>query len=597
MWLSEKGGSASNGAALCNFRKQSMAPTDDFNLARFRKLTPEQLAKLPRATMEKAMGAATELLIRKERAKHEAPGGLIEFVKYFWDVLEPARPFVDGWVLRGMCQHLEAVTDGRIKRLLINVSPGSMKSLLVNTFWPAWEWGPKNKPNLRYTSFSYAAHLTERDNGRMRDLIKNVKFQRMYGDRFKLTKEGQELLQTDKTGWKFATSVLGVGTGVRGDRILLDDPHNVAEGESDKVRNSTVTWFEETMSNRLSDNDGAIVVIMQRVHDQDVSGIILDPERGHKYVHFCVPYDFDPERARPTVIGWNDPRTVAGEPAWPERFSETFLAPFRRNSFMWAGQYLQTPQVRGGNIFKTEWWKKYDLKGAKSIAPSKFDYIVGSLDTALTEKTQNDPSAMTVWGVFVDPKDRTTKAVLLAAWEKHLQLSGGEAAKQRQNELDHEWILRTKDKWGLSEWVQFTCRQFKVHRLLIESTAAGHPLAQELTRLARGQWANQLQPPKGDKEARAHSVTFLFTDELVYALGDYIEQDDGTKEWEFRKFATLAIAQCARFPKGRDDIVDTVAQCLRHLRDTNSLARRVEIQEAEDDERQYQRELEPLYPG
>lgn len=566
----------------------------------FKNVTAESLKKLSDEDLVKLARLATEYHIKVNREKQEAPGGLIEFVKYFWDILEPNRKFVDGWALRAMCLHLEAVTRGEIKRLLMNVSPGSMKSLLVNTFWPAWEWGPMNKPNMRYVSFSYAAHLTERDNGRMKELVKSPKYQRLYGSRFKLTKEGQELLATDKTGWKFASSIGGVGTGERGDRVLLDDPHNVAEGESDKVRSSTVTWFEETMSNRLTDDNGAIIVIMQRVHDADVSGAILDPDKARNYVHLCIPYDYDPDRHCRTKIGWSDPRSVAGEPAWPERFTEDFLRPFRRNQFMWSGQYQQSPEVRGGNIFKTEWWLKYSMGGKKGLPPLNFDYIVGSLDTALTEKKSNDPSAMTVWGVFRDPKDGITKGLLLTAWEKHLGLSGGEAAKQREYEPDNAWINRTKDKWGLSEWVLFTCKTYKVHRLLIESTAAGHPLAQELTRLvSRGNFACQLQPPKGDKEARAYSVTFLFTDELIAAPGDYVESDvEGQPAtWEFRKFAQLAIKQCARFPRGRDDIVDTITQALRHLRDVNALARKIEIREAEDDEHRVYKDPEPLYPG
>src|SRR5882672_4660812 len=91
-------------------------------------------------------------------------GGLIAFVRYFWHILEPETPFVDGWVLWAMCEHLEAVTAGKITRLLINVPPGSMKSLLVNVFWPAWEWGPMGKSHFRYVTFSYSASLTERDN-------------------------------------------------------------------------------------------------------------------------------------------------------------------------------------------------------------------------------------------------------------------------------------------------------------------------------------------------------------------------------------------------------------------------------------------------
>jgi hypothetical protein len=110
-------------------------------------------------------------------------GGLIAFVRYFWHVLEPETKFIDGWVVWAICEHLEAVTAGEISRLLINVPPGAGKSIFVDVFWPAWEWGPMDLSHLRYISFSYAASLTERDNGRFRDLVMSPAYQELWGDR------------------------------------------------------------------------------------------------------------------------------------------------------------------------------------------------------------------------------------------------------------------------------------------------------------------------------------------------------------------------------------------------------------------------------
>jgi hypothetical protein len=166
---------------------------------------------------------------------------LYEFVKEFWHIPEPETDLVDGWPLFAMCLHLEAVSRGDIKRLLINISPGSMKSLLVNVFWPAWEW-IKN-PHYRYVTFSYAAHLTQRDNNRFRELVNSKDYKALFGERFKLVKIGEQLVSNDKTVWKVASSVGGVGTGERGDRVILDDPHNVKQRESEKVRTDTVDLF------------------------------------------------------------------------------------------------------------------------------------------------------------------------------------------------------------------------------------------------------------------------------------------------------------------------------------------------------------------
>src|SRR4051812_6775277 len=95
------------------------------------------------------------------RASQVGRGGLLRFVKFFWPILEPQTKFVDGWPLQAICAHLEAVTFGDVNRLLMNVPPGFMKSLLTDVFWPAWEWGPMNMPHLRYVAFSYSASLTE----------------------------------------------------------------------------------------------------------------------------------------------------------------------------------------------------------------------------------------------------------------------------------------------------------------------------------------------------------------------------------------------------------------------------------------------------
>lgn len=467
-------------------------------------------------------------------------------------------------------------------------------SLITNVFWPAWEWSAKNNPHERYISFSYNSHLTERDNGRMLSLLKAPEFQAMYGTRFKLTKEGQEQLATDKTGWKLATSVGGVGTGERGSRVLIDDPHAVKGGESKVIRENTVLWFEESITNRLNDLEkSAIVVVMQRIHDEDVAGIILSKNLG--YEHLMIPMEYDKSRHCRTSIGWEDPRKVDGELAWPERFPTATLDEFRKRPFMWAAQYMQTPQVRGGNIFRYEWWQKKVVPKGMGIDKRILTYVVASLDTAYTTKKINDPSALTVWGCFVDPKDRITKAILLDAWTKHLDLHGV-IVEREKNETYMDWARRASPKWGLVEWVTHTCQKMNVDKLLIESTAAGHSTEQELRRLFKGnKFGIQMVPPKGDKEARAHAVTFLFTEGLVYAPGDYVNEDKS--EWEFRKFADLVISEMARFPKGRDDLTDTGTMALKHLRDINVIARKVEVRQAEEDERRYERPLQPLYPG
>src|SRR4029077_16894606 len=117
-----------------------------------------------------------------------------------------------------------------------------------------------------------------------------------------------------RTGWKLASSVGGVGTGERGDRILLDDPHNVKDAESETVRNETTRWFRESLSSRFNNTQTAFVVIMQRVHEDDVSGVILSPKENGETMGYCnlmIPMTYDPDRqiaGVPNEIGWVDPR-------------------------------------------------------------------------------------------------------------------------------------------------------------------------------------------------------------------------------------------------------------------------------------------------
>src|ERR1700679_2203029 len=226
-----------------------------------------------------------EMEIRRERKRQRQrgwydddgilQGGLMAFIRYFWSILEPETPLQEGWAFYAIIEHLEAVSFGEITRLLINVSPGFAKSITTDVFFPAWEWTALGRPHTRYLAVSYSADLTERDNDRCVNLINDPKFQRMYP--LRMTKTGVQLIGNNKTGWKKASSVGGAVTGLRADRVLLDDPHNVIDIESEIVRSETVRWFRESLSNRLNSPDSsAIIIIMQRLHEMDVSGILLE---------------------------------------------------------------------------------------------------------------------------------------------------------------------------------------------------------------------------------------------------------------------------------------------------------------------------------
>ena len=292
--------------------------------------------------------------------KLEAERSLLEFIKLMWPVLEPGRQFVDGWAVHAICEHLQAVTEGHIRKLLINVPPGCMKSMTTNVFFPAWEWGPQNLPSMRYVGASYSQDLTVRDNRRCRALLTSPQYQKNWGDRVKLLPEQNAKVRFDttETGFKIATSVGGVGTGERGDRFIIDDPHNIKESESEARRESALQWFTEVVPTRINDAmTSAIIVIMQRVHERDISGLILAKELG--YTHLCLPMEYEPERHCTTHIGFSDPRTIDGELLWADRFPKKYLEedlkPSLRawgGSYAEAGQLQQRPVPRGGGMFQ-----------------------------------------------------------------------------------------------------------------------------------------------------------------------------------------------------------------------------------------------------
>lgn len=547
----------------------------------------------------KVVQAARAELDRRRRLqerKVEAEESLLEFIRMFWHCVEPEKEFVEGWALEAICTHLESVTRGDIKRLIINVPPGFSKSLTTEVFWPAWEWGPRNMPTMRYICTSSQAYLTERDNGRFLRVVSDPTYQKLWGNRFTLDLTGVSNITNDKTGFKLATTVGGISTGARANRVNIDDPNSTdpKKNESDVQREGINGWVTEVMPDRLNSlEEDAIILIQQRTHESDVTATLLD--RGQDYVHLCIPMEYDPMRHCETDIGWSDPRSEEGELAWPERFSPEALRKMKieKGPVAWAGQYQQSPITRGGNIIKQDWWKLYDMDyakrlgllqdGAEKLVYPPFDLVVVSVDTALTEKKENCYSGCTVWGIWKDEKD-LTKLMLIYAWQERLKLHG-------ENPLSTDTEAQKKAKEGLVERIARTASAAPVgvtpkgaQAILIENKANGADVINELARLYRNRnW--QLIPidPKGDKVARAHATVPTFTQGLIYAPD---------KEW-----AQKVINQCASFPRGKDkDLVDSAVQAILYLRNSGIVLRPDEEQEINAERNRPHGEDEPLYP-
>ncbi|MFQ5840694.1 MAG: phage terminase large subunit, partial [Candidatus Methylomirabilales bacterium] len=292
---------------------------------------------------------------------------LAEFQRRAWHVVEPATKRLDNWHIDAICDHLEAVTRGEIQNLVINIPPRCEKSLNVAVFWPAWVW--TFWPESRWSFFSYEQKLSTRDSLKCRRVIQSSWYQRLWGHKFELTSDQNVKLrfENDRTGFRMASSIAGMGTGEGGDFIVADDPHKVKEAESELIREGVLEWWDQTMSTR-ADVPTRVrrVIVMQRVHERDLAGHVLETGR---WEHLCIPMEYDGERSR-TVLDFKDPRNSEGELLWPERFPAEALAPIKEElgPYGTAGQLQQRPSPRRGGMFDRESFVSIDYR---AIAPGQ----------------------------------------------------------------------------------------------------------------------------------------------------------------------------------------------------------------------------------
>lgn len=326
--------------------------------------------------------------------------------------------------------------------------------------------------------------------------------------------------------------------------IGLDDVHNTQDVTSEADREGAWNWYSQSVSTRLNNpKTGVMFLVMQRQHEDDLTGKLLT-EEGDLWDHVVLRMRYETEPYLPY-----DQRTEEGELLWPTRVPEIEVSKLERTlgTYGASGQLQQRPQPKGGGILKAEYWGIYPPVGMEEefkrdgiVCWPPFEFLVASLDGGYTEKESNDPSALTIWGLWFD-RAGLPKIIAVHAWEDFLSI----------NKL----VMRVGNN----------CRKFKVDVLLIEAKASGISVSQEIQRLfGSADWSTVLCQVKGDKVARAVSVQGIF--------------EDGTILAPDRVWAQLLIDRCASFPKGkRKDLVDSTTQALRWLRDNALIKRREEI--------------------
>ena len=308
--------------------------------------------------------------------------------------LNPATPYFDNWHFALIADKLEQVAKGQCKRLIVNVPPRSSKSTLASVAFPAWLLG--HYPHMQIICVSYGQDLADKHSEDTRSVMQSSWYLKLFPTRFASQRPALSFLKTSKGGGRRATSVGGTLTGLGADVIIIDDPVKPSDARG-AARKSANDWLDNTLLSRLnSKKDGAIVIIMQRLHLDDTVGHVL--EHGGWEVVSLPAIAQEDEVHRYCCMGFEqEVRRSKGEALHPEREPLEVLAQLRKQMgpYEFAGQYQQQPIPEDGGVVKHAWLHFYDAHEK----PEKFDQIIHSWDTASKATELSDYSVCTVWGL------------------------------------------------------------------------------------------------------------------------------------------------------------------------------------------------------
>lgn len=456
--------------------------------------------------------------LQKEKAERHLP----EFIRQAWPIIEPGTQYVDNWHIHLIGEYMQAVNDGQIKRLIINIPPREMKSIEVAICYPIWTW--TRAPQKRFIKISYSDSLSRTHNVIARYIVVSPWYQSNWGNQFALKYDvnRQNDFRNNKHGVMMSTSVGGGITGEGGDVIIIDDPQNPKMANSETERTESIAFFKNTLQTRLNDpKKGAFIIIMQRLHENDLTGYILSEQLG--YEHLCLPA----EAEKRTVIHFpiSDKEIVReeGDLLNEERFDKKTLDELKRSmgSLQYAGQFQQTPAPAEGVIFKREW-----LQNFYKAAPATQD--IQSWDMAFVKSEGSAKVAGIVMG-------------------RH----GGDIyikdmVNDKMDFTESVSAVRTlSGKWP------------KARGKVVENKANGPAVVNLLKKEIPGMIDFN---PKGSKEDRAISVTPYFE------AGNIWFPDPATHPWVEDLIRNLLI-----FPKGMyKDTVDALVQGIIYLMDKPS---------------------------
>jgi|HubBroStandDraft_6_1064221.scaffolds.fasta_scaffold00472_18 predicted phage terminase large subunit-like protein len=440
---------------------------------------------------------------------------LCAFIERCFYELNQTTKFMPNWHIEMIAAALEACQRGEVTRLDINEPPRSLKSLCVSVAFPAFILG--HDPTAQIICVSYGQDLANKHAMDCRTIMTSSWYQRIF-PHTRLSSQRQALQEfiTTQQGFRLSTSVGGVLTGRGATYIIIDDPLKPDEALSETQRKAVNDWFDHSLYSRLNDKkNGRIIIVMQRLHEDDLVGHVLGLERW-KVIRFPAIAEEDEIHVIETPYGTRRFERHAGEALHPEREPLEILNHIRetQGEYNFSGQYQQDPSPLGGGMVKAEWFKTY----TSADVPNEFEMIFQSWDTANKPSELSDYSVCTTWGVK----------------EKHLYLL--DVCRKR---LGYPELKRA---------VAEQAEKFHPETILIEDKASGTQLIQEL--ISDGEYAVKKYEPTMDKIMRLHSVTSTIENGFVHLpdkapwLAEYLHE-------------------LATFPKGKfDDQADSTSQAL-----------------------------------
>jgi predicted phage terminase large subunit-like protein len=435
----------------------------------------------------------------------------VSFVRKSFHVLAPSAIFHMNWHICAIAHQLEKVRRGITKRLIITVPPRSLKSLMCSVAFPAFVLG--HDPTKRLIVVSYGADLAIKHGNDFRAVVNSGEYGSIFpGMRISAIKNTQTEVVTTQNGFRLATSVDGPLTGRGGDVLIIDDPIAAQAARSQTAREHVADWYLNTLLSRLDDKqNGAIVLVMQRLHEDDLAGVLL---RGSdKWTVLSLPAIAEQDEEIPIGNGQFH-RRHPGDVLHPEREGahvlESLRAQFGAENF--AAQYQQQPVAPGGAMIKRVWVRRYDQLPTSGVT-------IQSWDVASKQGEENDYSVCSTW--LVDE----TRYYLVDVVRGRFDFP----------------TLRTK-----------VSRQAKLHtasHILIEDAGVGTALIQELQ---TAQFSVIPVKPEYDKEIRMNIQSAKFESGQVF----FPKEAPWLADLEAELFA---------FPRGRhDDQVDSISQALGH---------------------------------